>query len=204
DFAKRCVSVRHSTRWATGSGRSILKVRSIGSIVLEGFMDPLSDVLALLRPNSYMAGGFDHGGDWSIEFPRHEGIKCFAVVSGRSWLVVEGISEPILLDAGDCFLLPRGFSFRLASDLHLAPLDALTLLTKPLNGRVEVLNGGGKFFGVGGHSPLLGPHARTVLAELPPVIHIRSEAGKAELRWYIERMRAELREQQPGGSLLAH
>ena len=45
-------------------------------------MDPLSDVLSLLKPRSYMCGGFDVGGELSIQFPRHEGIKCYAVVSG--------------------------------------------------------------------------------------------------------------------------
>ena len=33
-------------------------------------MDPLSDVLSLLKPRSYMSGGFDVGGDWSIQFPQ--------------------------------------------------------------------------------------------------------------------------------------
>jgi hypothetical protein len=39
-------------------------------------MDPLSDVLLLLKPSTYRAGGFDLGGDFAIEFPRHESIKC--------------------------------------------------------------------------------------------------------------------------------
>jgi hypothetical protein len=38
-------------------------------------MDPLSDVLSLLRPRTYKAGGFDLGGDFCIEFPKHESIK---------------------------------------------------------------------------------------------------------------------------------
>ena len=52
-------------------------------------MDPLSDVLSLLKPRSYMSGGFDVGGEWSVQFPRHDGIKCYAVVSGQCWLSVE-------------------------------------------------------------------------------------------------------------------
>ena len=47
-------------------------------------MDPLSDVLSLLKPRSYMFRGFDVGGAWSIQFPRHGGIKCYAVVSGEA------------------------------------------------------------------------------------------------------------------------
>jgi len=53
-------------------------------------MDPLSDVLSLLKLRSYVSGGFDAGGKWSIQFPQHEGIKCYAVVSGQCWLLVEG------------------------------------------------------------------------------------------------------------------
>jgi Cupin len=54
-------------------------------------MDPLSDVLSLLKPRSYMSGGFDVGGELSIQFPQHEGIKCYALVSGQCWLSVEGV-----------------------------------------------------------------------------------------------------------------
>ena len=39
-------------------------------------MDPLSGVLSLLKPHNTMCGGFDVGGDWSLQFPEHEGIKC--------------------------------------------------------------------------------------------------------------------------------
>lgn len=42
-----------------------------------------------------------------------------------------------------------------------------------------------------------------LLGELPPIVHIRSEVDKAELRWSLERMRQELREQRPGASLVA-
>jgi hypothetical protein len=56
-------------------------------------MDPLSDVLSLLKPRSYMSGGFDVGGELSIQFSRHEGIKCYALVSGQCWLSVEGVPD---------------------------------------------------------------------------------------------------------------
>jgi hypothetical protein len=32
-------------------------------------MDPLSDVLSLLKPRNTMCGGFDVGGEWSLQFP---------------------------------------------------------------------------------------------------------------------------------------
>ncbi|HEV8028696.1 MAG TPA: AraC family transcriptional regulator [Stellaceae bacterium] len=166
-------------------------------------MDPLSDVLSLLKPRSYIFGGFDAGGEWSIAFGQHEGIKCYAVASGECWLSVEGVPDAVRLKTGDCFLLPRGRPFHVASDLAVTPVEARTLFPAPLNGGIAVLNGGGDFSTVGGHFALAGNHAGILLGMLPPIVHLRKESDKAALRWSMERMRQELREPQPGGFLIA-
>ena len=165
-------------------------------------MDPLSDVLSLLKPRSYASGGFDVGGDLSLQFPKHEGIKCYAVVSGQGWLAVEGVAEPVRLNTGDCFLLPRGSPFRLASDLSLPPVDAMTVFKAPMKGGFSTFGGGGDCSMVGGHFALSGGHADILLGVLPPIVHIRKEADKAALRWCMERLMLELREPQPGGFLV--
>ncbi|HEV7618608.1 MAG TPA: AraC family transcriptional regulator [Burkholderiaceae bacterium] len=166
-------------------------------------MDPLSDVLSLLKPRSYSSGGFDIGGEWSVQFPQHEGIKCYAVVSGHCWLSVEGIPDAVRLETGDCFLLSGGRPFRLASDLTLAPVDAHTIFSTGQNGGIFSFNGGGDCFIVGGHFALTGSHAGILLGVLPPIVHLRTESDKAALRWSLERMRLEVREQRPGGFLVA-
>jgi AraC-like DNA-binding protein len=167
-------------------------------------MDPLSDVLSLLKPRSYSCGGTDTGGDFSVQFPRHDGIKCYAVVSGERWLAVEGVRDAVYLTAGDCFLLPRGRSFRLASDLTLPPVDALTMLSEQQrNGGIVSINGGGDCVMVGAHFILSNHHAGILLGVLPPIVHIRAESDKAAMRWSLERMMRELREPQPGGFLVA-
>jgi AraC-like DNA-binding protein len=56
---------------------------------------------------------------------------------------------------------------------------------------------------VGGHFALAGNHANMLLEGLPPIVHLRKDADKAALRWSIERLMQELREPQPGGSLIA-
>src|ERR1700712_1878757 len=89
----------------------------------EPAMDPLSDILSLLKPHSYMVRGFDVAGAWSIQVGPHEGIKCYAVGSGECWLAMEGVPDPVHLRAGDCVLLPRGRPFRVATDLALTPVD---------------------------------------------------------------------------------
>lgn len=166
-------------------------------------MDPLSEVLSVLKPRSYMCGGFEMGGELSIGFPRHSGIKCYAMVSGECWLAVEGEAEPVRLRAGDCYLLPRGLPFRLATDLALEPIDVKTLLASPLNGGILTWNGGGGPCMVGGHFALSGDPAGMLLGVLPAVVHIRRESDKEAMRWCLERLRQELREPQPGGFLVA-
>jgi AraC-like DNA-binding protein len=165
-------------------------------------MDPLSDVLSLLKPRSHMSGGFDMGGQWSVQFPQHEGIKCYAVVSGGCWLAVEGVPDAVRLEPGDCFLLPGGRPFSLSSDPALTPVDFKTVFQFPLNGSVRAYNGGGDCFGVGGHFILTGANAGMLMSMLPPIVHIRKEAEKTALRWSMERMMQELREPQPGGVLV--
>jgi AraC-like DNA-binding protein len=167
-------------------------------------MDPLSDVLSLLKTRSYIAGGFDVGGELSVRFGQHDGIKCYSVVSGRCWLAVEGVADAVRLEAGDCFLLPQGRSFRLATDLSLEPVDALTILaTAKRQGGIAIVNGGGGCCVVGGHFAFTGNHAGILLGMLPPIVHLQKESDKVAMRWSLERMRQELLEQQPGGSLVA-
>ncbi len=167
-------------------------------------MDPLSDVLSLLKPCSYVSAGFDAGGAWSIQFSdQHGRIKCYAVISGECWLSVEGIPDAVRLRQGDCFVLPSGRPFRLASDMDLSPIDAGTIFPAAREGGVVTHSGGGEFFLVGSRFAVGGKHADMLLGMLPPIVHIRKEADQAALRWSVERMMQELRERQPGGSLVA-
>ncbi|PST22484.1 AraC family transcriptional regulator [Mesorhizobium plurifarium] len=167
-------------------------------------MDPLSDVLSLLKPRSHVSSGFDAGGDWLIQFSDlHERIKCYAVVSGRCWLSVDNVADPVRLEAGECFVLPSGRPFRLGSDMALTPVDAVSIFPPARAGGVVTVNGGGDFFLVGSRFTVSGQHARALLRTLPPIVHIRKESDQAALRWSVERMMAELREPQPGGFLVA-
>lgn len=166
-------------------------------------MDPLSDVLSLLKPPSYGFRGLDVGGQWSIHFPQSEGIRCFAVLSGQCWLSVEGVSDPLRLTAGDCFLLPSGRPFCLASDTALTSVDAEEIIFTAREGGVASLNGGGDCFGIGGYFTFAGHHADVLLGVLPSIVHIREEPDKSALRWCLERMMQELREPKPGGMLIA-
>ncbi len=165
-------------------------------------MDPLSEVLSLLKPTSYAAGGFGTEGDLAIQWPRHDGIKCYALLVGECWLVVEGEPEPVRMTAGDCFLLPRGRAFRLTTDLSLTPVDFQVLRQNGRIGGITKDATGATRFLAGGHFALAGSHAKLIMEALPPVVHIRDEADKAQMRWALERMREELAAPRAGGSLI--
>lgn len=177
-----------------------MRVQRVCAIV-QFNMDPLSTVLSLLKPRSYMSGGLNLGGEWCIQFGHYEGIKCYALEFGECWVSVEGLN-PVRLSAGDCFLLPSGRPFRLASDLRLPPVDVFSMLPLPLNGAIVTLQGGGRCMGLGGHFGLSGD-AAVLLGELPPIVHLSKESDRAAMRWSMERMMEELRNPQPGGALVA-
>ncbi len=164
--------------------------------------DALSEILGLMKPQSLACGGFAIPKDLSIYFPKHQGVKCYAMLAGECWLAVEGADEPVLLCAGDCFLLPRGLPFRLTSDLALEPVH-YTVAWDRLSQSNSVPVSDGEPFMAGGFFAFTGSHSELLLQSLPPIVHLRRDSDKAVMRWSLERMREELRDPQPGGSLIA-
>jgi len=166
-------------------------------------VDPLSDILSLLKPSGYGFRGLDAGGDWALAFGLDDGVRCYAIQSGACWLALEGAAEPVRLAEGDFVLIPGGKGYRLYSAADAPPIDAFRFFPTVPAGETAVLNGGGDVSGVGGYFGFEGMHAELLLGMLPPIVHIRAEANKAALRWSIERLMSELREPQPGSTLIA-
>lgn len=165
-------------------------------------MDPLSDVIALVQPESHRVGGFRIGGRWSIRFDALDGVKCYAVTAGCCWLAVEGVDEAAFLETGDCFLLPHGLPFRLCSDLTLPPADWRRYFLGARNGELVLIDDGDVTL-VGAHFRLGGPSAALLLDALRPIVHLRSETDRRTLRWVFERMREELADPKPGSFAMA-
>ena len=165
-------------------------------------MDPLSDVLSLLKLDSYRAGGFDLGKGMCIAWPCHPGVKCYTVTHGTGYLAVEGVPGWVTMEAGDCFILPRGLPFRLATDTGLPPMDFLQIRDHWLANGTFVEGQQSSCFLVGGHFALTGGPAEILRNALPPIVHIRSEADREAMRWSIDRMTEEINDPKPGSDLL--
>lgn len=167
-------------------------------------MDPLSDVLSLLKPHAYVSSGFDAGGDWAVHFgEQHKLIICYAIVSGGCWLTVEDVSDPLRLEAGDCFVLPAGRPFTLGSSIEERAMEAAEIFPPAGKGGVVTINGGGGLFLVGSRFGVSGNQADTLLSLFPTIVHVREQPGQATLRWSVERMMTELHEGRPGNDIVS-
>ena len=128
-------------------------------------------------------------------------ISCMSS-PGACWVSVEGES-PVQVSAGECFLLPRGRPFRVASDLSVEPVPVRQVMPPQPDGQIVTYNGGGDYLSIGGYFTLSEGQAELLLNILPPLLHIRDRPGSSTLRWCVERMRRELAEAQPGDFIVA-
>jgi AraC-like DNA-binding protein len=167
-------------------------------------MDPLSQLLSLLKPISYITAGFDAGGEWALALDDLAGrIKCYAVVRGECWLSLDGAAAPVRFCEGDCFVLPTGRAVTIASGPGLVPQQASEVLDPNRSGEVVTYNGGGDTYLVGSRFEVSGRHVDLLLGRLPPMIRIEGTGGQTRLRWCIDLMMEEMREKRPGFALLA-
>lgn len=167
-------------------------------------MDPLSDILAILKPESYVTAGIDAGGEWAIRFGNRPGtIKCHAVTAGACWLVVDGMETPVRLTAGNCIILPSGRSFTLSSDPTLNTVEAWDVLSHARPGDVVLHNGGGDFAFAGTRFEVDSRKAGALLGTLPPLIHLHETEDRDAMRWCLMQMMTEMRAGRPGGTLAA-
>lgn len=165
-------------------------------------MDPLSEVLSLLSNQTSFFGGLKAGGNWAIRFPAPDNIKFNAVVQGACWLAVEGMEQPIWLEAGDCFLLSRGRPVVVGSDLALPTIDAEELYRNAVHG-VAHYGDVEDCFLIGGRFTF-GDDADILFDSLPPILVIKSDSDQATvLRWALRELVQELSSPSPGSALMA-
>lgn len=138
-------------------------------------MDPLSDIIALLRPHAAFSKPITGRGRWGVRYSAY-GLPGFALVlAGRCWLAVDG-AEPVPIDQGDFVLLPSTPAFSLSSQP-----DAESVLVEP---SYEALRHGDPmgepdFQMLGGTFEIEPVNAPLLLALLPKMIHVRSTEENA-------------------------
>lgn len=114
-------------------------------------MAPIFDVLSILKPETYVFRGLDAVGQWSLRYPAMQGVRCYMILSGTCWLVVDEIDESLHLMAGDCVLLTTTVSLRLTTNVAFASeINAVELFSGTGEGGVATIHGEGKTIGLFG------------------------------------------------------
>lgn len=173
--------------------------------------DALADVIKTLRLQTAVFSRAELTAPWGVQIRKEYGYstKFHVVAKGECWLQVEGWSDPIALSAGDLILLPNAPT-HIFSDTLTSPVMPLEGIHKPqlVNGFKAVQYGGaspethsvivssGIEFCESMHNPLL--------AALPLLIHIRSEAGRLMpwLRTHLESLECEIVSDLPGRQIV--
>lgn len=138
-------------------------------------MDPLSDMIALLRPGAAVSKPISGKGMWGVRYAAHDAPGFTIVLAGEAWLTFDG-EEPLRLAQGDFLLLPTTPAFSLSS----AP-GVRCALVEPQDEAVRHGEqvGESDFVALGGSFAFERVNAPLLLSLLPGRIHIPASAGRA-------------------------
>ncbi|MEV7630634.1 AraC family transcriptional regulator [Actinoplanes sp. NPDC089786] len=144
-------------------------------------MDPLSDVLGLLDVQVAPPCRLETAGEWALSFAEYRHIRVGAVLRGHLWLTTDG-AEPLLLQAGDCYLLTSGHAYAVGSDPDLQPEDGMAVFEAAWPDTVyhHVTPGAAaETSAISGALSFDDTAAALLLDHLPAVAAIRARTGEA-------------------------
>lgn len=161
-------------------------------------VDPLADVLALLRPEAVLAAELRASGRWSLAFDRLPAVKFGVVVEGECLVGVRGRSSTTLR-AGDVFLLGDPPAAFIASDLGTRSRSASELLNDTRRTVVRLGSARAKpiVHIIGGHFVLDPANAHLLLDALPAYARIPADDA-TPLRALLPLLIDEVRSAEPG------
>lgn len=163
-------------------------------------LDPLSEVVTRLRPRAVFAKAIAGAGRWAVRYPPFGHPSFCTVLEGSCRLSLDG-QVPIVLEAGDFVLLPRTPGFTMSG---FEPVPAKLLdpeATAALTGEVRHGDPDGEpdVRQLGGYFMFDGPDADLLVAQLPPLIHVRQAERLATL---VRLVREETSAESPGRDLV--
>ena len=167
-------------------------------------MDPLTQTIALLRPQGLLWKQAEARGDWAVRYPANKGAVFCLVASGGCVFQMPG-RGPSSLQAGDFLLLTAPPEWTLASRNEVTPIDFVKAHshTGVVDRKLGDTQSGPATKLVGGHFWF--DDVNTPLLEnlLPAVVEIRSDnPDAARLRGVLDLLGSEAASDRPGRSLI--
>lgn len=147
-------------------------------------LQPVEELLGLLRPKAVLSKVISGGGRWSVRKPRYAEPAFCLMLSGSCLWEADG-AEPIELGEGDFLLLPETPEFTLASDRGITPV------VRALDYARETRHGGPAdpvtMRMLGGYFRFDAANAPVLVPLLPQFVLIRrDEPGASRLRRIVE------------------
>jgi AraC-like DNA-binding protein len=162
-------------------------------------MDPLSDIVALLRPRAAIAKPISWRGRWGVRYRAYDAPGFTLVLTGEAWVAL-GDREPLRIAEGDFLLLPTTPAFSLYSEPGVACIPAEPLAEAVRHGEQD---GAPDFAALGGSFSIESVNAQLLLTLLPDAIFIRASAGRGtRFGRMIELLSEECMADHPGKELV--
>ena len=138
-------------------------------------MDPLSDIISLLRPTAAVSKPITARGDWGVRYEAHDAPGFTIILSGQAWLTLDG-GKPRRLAQGDFLLLPTTPAFSLGSE---PGVECVPVEPRSESVRHGDQDGDPDFVALGGSFSFERVNAPILLTLLPRMIHIPASEGRA-------------------------
>ncbi len=138
-------------------------------------MDPLSDIIALLRPRAAIAKPISGRGQWGVRYRPYDAPGFTVGLAGEAWVTL-GNRKPLRISEGDFLLLPATPAFSLCSKPGVSCIPAEPLAEAVRHGEQE---GEPDFAALGGSFSIRSANTPLLLTLLPDHIYISASAGRA-------------------------
>jgi AraC-like DNA-binding protein len=163
-------------------------------------IDPLTEVISLLRPAEVHAKAISGAGAWGVRYAAYGQPSFCVVTDGACLLAVEG-AVPLRLEAGDFVFLPTTPAFVLSGfePVEPQPIDPLQAAARtealhhgPREGEPDVRL-------LGGYFVFDSPDTALLVTFLPKLVHVRNTARLSVL---VQLVREETQQTLPGRDLI--
>ena len=165
-------------------------------------VDPLSQVIALLKPRAVFSKVISGAGRWGVRYTQF-GLPSFcALLEGSCLLSVDG-AETLTLTAGDFVLLPTtpGFTMTSLEPGTPVPIDARKAAMDTSGSEIRHGTRGGRpeVRMLGGYFEFDSPDSAMLVSLFPAVLHVR---GSQKLPLLTQMVREESLDRRPGRELV--
>ena len=165
----------------------------------DPFTDPLSSVVALLRPQPAISKMVEASGRWLVERTDLRSPFYAAIVEGRTRLTIES-RAPVMLEAGDFVLIPEVERFTMTSEATTTLGAArLPLETGPGTYRLGPVEKTVEMRALIGHCRFAAAEKVLLLSLLPEMVHL---SGHERLLTLVPLIHDETQSNRPGRAMI--